>query len=138
RNFGKNILHVPRRQKLSLLDIHDTSGLCGSNQQIGLAAKKCRDLQDIDHRSNFGTLLFSVDIRQHRKAELLLEIGEYFHCLFEADSTLGLQGCAIGLVEAGLVDETNAELIGHLLETACHIESVFTRFHLARTRNKSE
>ncbi len=75
-----------------------------------------------------------MDIRQHRKAELLLEIRKNFHCLFEADSTLSLQGCAIGLVEAGLVDKTDAELISHLLETACHIESVFTRFHLARAR----
>src|SRR5690606_35106780 len=110
RNLGKNIFHVPRRQKLALLDIHDTSRLGGSNQQIGLAAEKCRDLQDIDHRSNCGALLFSVDIRQHRKAELLLEIRKNFHCLFEADSTLSLQGCAIGLVEAGLVDKTDAEL----------------------------
>ncbi len=138
RDLGKNILHVPRRQKLALLDVHDASSLCRSDQQIGLTAEERRNLQDINHGSNFGTLLFRMDIGQHWKTELFLEIGEDFHCLFETDTALGLQGGTIGLVEARLVDQANPELVGHFLETASHIESVFTRFHLARACDQSK
>ena len=42
------VLDIVRRDELALLDIHDAAGAAGGDQQIGLAAEECRDLQNVD------------------------------------------------------------------------------------------
>ena len=40
--------HGFRREELPLLDVHDLAGSCGGDEQVCLAAKESRYLQDID------------------------------------------------------------------------------------------
>ena len=47
-DLGDDVLHVPGRQELALLDVDDLAGLRGGDQQVGLAAQEGRDLQDVD------------------------------------------------------------------------------------------
>ena len=55
RHLGDDMGHVPRRQELALLDI-DWLARCGrGNQEVGLAAEKGRDLQNVDR---FGDMKF--------------------------------------------------------------------------------
>ncbi len=44
----RRVMDIVRRHELALFDIDDLAGAAGFEQQIGLAAKECRDLQDVD------------------------------------------------------------------------------------------
>ena len=53
--FLRDIAHVPRRKKLAFFHIDRTTRFSSCAQEIGLAAKKRRDLHHIDlFAGNFG------------------------------------------------------------------------------------
>src|SRR5262249_25126549 len=47
-NLGRHVGHVPGGKELALFDIDSAAGFCGGNQEIGLAAEKRRNLQNIN------------------------------------------------------------------------------------------
>src|SRR5207249_1974328 len=61
--------HVPRRHKLTLLDVYRASALAGSNQKVSLAAKECRNLNYVHSFSHALDLLRLVDIGEHWHAD---------------------------------------------------------------------
>ena len=73
-HLAHDILHVPRRQELSLLDVDDLAGLGCSHQQVGLARQERRDLQHVNMRRHDRALLFSVDVGEDCYAEFLAEV----------------------------------------------------------------
>ncbi len=127
----EDVLHVPRSEELTLLDVDRATGLGSSDQQVRLAAEEGRDLQDIDGWSHGGALLFRVNVGQDRNAEFLLDVGEDFHRLFQPDAALGRKRGAVRLVEGRLVDEAKAKFAAELDELAGDHEGVVTAFHLA-------
>ncbi|ENN87028.1 hypothetical protein RHSP_12871 [Rhizobium freirei PRF 81] len=136
--LGKHILHVPGCQELPLLDVDDTAGLGGSDQKIGLAREKGRNLQDIDCLGDDGALFFCMNVGQNRKAVLFFQIGEDFHGFFETDATLAGERRAVRLVIGRLIDEADTKLVAEFFQDASYHERMLAAFHLARTGDQGE
>ena len=62
----RGVADVVRRHELALLDVDDAAGAAGRDQQIGLAAKKRRDLQDVRDLGCRLRLRGLVDIGEDR------------------------------------------------------------------------
>src|SRR5262249_19546805 len=81
-NLRDHILHIPRRHELPFLEVYHFPGLRGCQQEIGLPAKKRRDLQNIDAVRKLGCLRSFMDVSQDRNAVVFLEsckkIGPFF------------------------------------------------------------
>ncbi|OPZ80908.1 MAG: hypothetical protein BWY75_03679 [bacterium ADurb.Bin425] len=71
-------MHVPRRQKLSFLDIDTFAGLGGGNQKVGLAAKEGWYLQYVQDFGSRLALFTFVHIGEHRQPQFFLDLGEHF------------------------------------------------------------
>jgi hypothetical protein len=67
------VFHIPRRQKLPLLDVDRDPCLTGGEQQVGLPRQESGNLQHIHHLGDRGALGGIMDIGQDGHAELLLE-----------------------------------------------------------------
>src|SRR3546814_7970977 len=65
-HLAGDMLHVPRGQELALLDVHGAPGFRRGQQQVGLSAQKCRDLQDIDRLGHRIALPWFVDVGDDR------------------------------------------------------------------------
>src|ERR1700721_1241591 len=50
--LGDDVLHVPRREKLTLLDVDGPAGLGRGDQKIGLAAEEGWNLQRVNRLPN--------------------------------------------------------------------------------------
>src|SRR5690606_33241644 len=94
----EDVLHVPGRKKLPLLDVHDAPGGGGSHQKVGLTAKEGGNLQHVDHLGDGGALLRFVHIRQHRQTEAIADLGEDIHGGGEPEPTTPAEAGAVRLV----------------------------------------
>jgi hypothetical protein len=63
------VRHVPRRQKLALLDVDHASGHGCRDQEIGLAAEESWDLQHVHRFGDGRALRRLVHIGEHRQVE---------------------------------------------------------------------
>ena len=61
-----HVLHLPGRQKLPLLDVNRSPGRGHLENEIGLAAQKCRRLQHIHHLGDLIDRGVLVYISEHR------------------------------------------------------------------------
>ena len=73
-------------------------------------AQEGRDLQDVDRLRDGGALVALMHVGQNRQAEFLADIGEDRQRLFQSRCRAPCSAGAVGLVEAGLVDQPDAEL----------------------------
>jgi hypothetical protein len=90
----------------------------GRADEVGLAAQEGRRLQHVDHQGGGRDVLFGVHVGQHRQAQLALDLGEDLQALVAARTAeAGARG-AVGLVEAALEDEGDAERAGDFLQRA--------------------
>src|SRR5208282_5155251 len=64
-NFLDGMTHVPRRNELSLLDVHRAATFSRSDQKIGLAAEEGGDLKHIHRFSDAQNVGSLVDVGQH-------------------------------------------------------------------------
>ena len=64
--FFHRVFHVPRRDELALLDIHCAFAHSCGNDQVGLAAEKCRNLQHICDLRDLGDVRGFVHVGEHR------------------------------------------------------------------------
>ena len=76
RDLGDDVLHVPGRQELPLLDVHDAACLGGGDEQISLAAEKGRDLQHVDSLGGARTLRHLVHVSEDRQLQGFADLGE--------------------------------------------------------------
>src|SRR5215475_12028878 len=63
--FFYDMLHVPRRDELALLDVHRTLGHARGDNEIGLPAEKCWYLQHVGDFGNLGYVLRLVNISEN-------------------------------------------------------------------------
>ena len=120
------------------LDVHDPAGLGGGDEEIGLPAQERRDLQHVDRLGDARALRGLVDIGEHRHADALADFGEDRQRPFEADAARTLAAGAVRLVERGLVDEPDAEMIGELLQALRHFKRMGAAFQRARPGDQCE
>ena len=100
-------------------------------EQVRLTAQKGRDLQDVDDLGDRRTLTDFVHIRDDRQAELFADFSEHRQRTFEPYAALAGKRGAVGLVEGRLVDETEPQTPGDLLQRRGRFQRVRTAFHLA-------
>ena len=96
--------HVPRRNKLSLLDIHPAAALPCRDQQVGLPAQKRGYLQHVHgfgHSRHVGGL---VDVGQHGNPEGFANLAENAKTFLKTRPAKAADRGAIGLVVRGLED----------------------------------
>jgi hypothetical protein len=107
--LARDVLHVPGREELALLDVDRLAGTGHLLDEIGLATEEGRRLQHVDHAGHFVHRRVFVHVGEHRHADLALDFVQNLQTRFQARSAeAGTRG-AIGLVEAGLEDEGNTE-----------------------------
>src|SRR4029450_10423152 len=106
----------PRREELPLLDVDRLTGASGSNKEICLAAKKGRDLQDIDPLRDRCALIWLMHIGRDGKTHAVFDLGEDGKRLFQSKSPRGRWARAVRLGERALVDKADAKTRGDLFQ----------------------
>src|ERR1700722_18883081 len=104
------MVHVPRGDKLALLDIDSAPGFAGGDQQVSLAAEEGGNLQHVDGLCGDFAMRRLVDIRKNREAGVLSEPAEDGDALFESRAAKAGHAGAVRLVVAGFEDVGNAEV----------------------------
>ena len=115
-------LHIPRRQELAFLDVDRFAGGADFLDEIGLAHEECGRLQHVDHARHFVHRRVFVDIGEHRHADLALHFRQHAQPFLHTRAAEAGARRAIGLVEARLEDEGNAQRRGDLFQLAGDIE----------------
>ncbi len=86
--------HFAGREELAFLDVQSTAVrfacLGRRDDQIGLPAQECRDLDEINGWGNCLGLFWSMDVGGGGDAEFLLDGSEVFEPLLDPDSSLGV------------------------------------------------
>ena len=110
--FGGDVVHVVRREELALLDVDGASAARRGQEEIGLAAKEGRDLEDVDDPRGGPDLRGVVNVGEDGTAKALFDSGENFQSLREAGAAKRFAAGPVGLVERRLEDERDAEVGG--------------------------
>ena len=132
------VLQVPGSQELTLLEVHGLAGFRRSHKEIRLTAEKGGDLQYIHSLGGDGALVAFVHIREHGHAKLATHLCEDVQSHLHARTTLAVHARAIGLVEAGLIDERNSAALGDVLQLRGHEVGVLTTLDDAGPRDEEE
>lgn len=85
-DLHQDVFHVPRRKKLALFHVDDRPRFRGCDEKVRLPAQERRDLQDIDDLGDRGTLVFRMNIGQHRHAAGFAYLCEYRQGLLQPDA----------------------------------------------------
>ena len=75
-NLCDHIPHLVGREKLSFLDVDGASALGCGHEQVGLPAKKCRNLEHVGNLGGDARLTGLVDIGEDRHADASLDTGQ--------------------------------------------------------------
>src|SRR5262249_61605217 len=97
--------HVPRRNDLSLLNVHNLATQSSRHDKISLTAEERRNLQHIHDFGNLADIFSLVHIGEHRNIQQLLDAFENTQTFFDARPAKAPNGRAIGLVVTSLEDE---------------------------------
>src|SRR4029450_4592765 len=128
----------PRREELPLLDVDRLTGASGSNKEICLAAKKGRDLQDIDRLRDRCALIWLMHVGRDGKFHAVFDLGEDGERLFQPKSPRAREARAVRLVERAFVDEADVKTRGNLFQRRRGLERMGPAFQHARPRYKSK
>ena len=109
-------LHVPGGQELAFFDIDHLAGPGRGHQQVGLAAEKGRDLQDVQDLGGGRHVGDLVDVGEDRQAHLGLDPGQDLQALAQPRPAVRGEGGAVGLVKGGLEDQRQVQLPGIVLQ----------------------
>jgi len=115
-DFLEAVAHVPWSNELAFLNVDCTAGFAGCDEQIGLAAKECGNLENVGGFCDGFAVGRLVDVSEDGKACIFGDFAEDAHALFEAGTAETFRAGAIGLVVAGLEDEGNCEVGGDALD----------------------
>src|SRR5450755_3498652 len=94
--------HVPWRNKLSLLDVHGAPALRRSYKKIGLPAKKCRNLKNVDRFGHTWNVRYLMHVGQHRDTNFTANLAKDLEAQFQPRPPEGADRGAVGLVVGGL------------------------------------
>src|SRR6185369_5205052 len=133
-----HVLHLPRREKLALLDVERLALLRGVADEIGLPAQESGRLHHVHHGSHFREGRVLMHVRENGDADLLLDLGEDAQAFFHSRTPVALARGAVRLVEGALEDVRDAEPGGVLFELARHVEAELLGFQRVRSGNEEE
>ncbi len=104
--------YVVRGEELALLDVDDLASLRRRDEQIGLAAEKGRNLQDVGDLGDRSRLIGFVNIRENWHVHAVFDGGEDPHAFGQSWPTEGATRRPVRLVERRLEDERHAKARG--------------------------
>ena len=81
RDLFDGVVHVPGGDELAFLDVDGAAGLCGGDEQVGLAAEEGGDLEDVDGFGGDGAVGGFVDVGEDGKPGGFGEAAEDGWCL---------------------------------------------------------
>ena len=116
-DFLEAVAHVPRGDELTFLDVDGTAGFAGCDEKVGLAAKKCGNLENVGGFCDGFAVGWLVDISEDGKASVFGDLAKDADALFEAGTAKTFRAGAVGLVVAGFEDEGNGEIGGDALDS---------------------
>ncbi len=116
--FFDDVFHVPRREELPFFDVDGGGRLRGGGEEIGLAAEKGGDLDDVANSANKGSFFGRVDVGDDGEIEFPLDALEDFESFVKARTAERLERGAIGFVVGGFKDELKGEGGEELFERA--------------------
>ncbi len=108
--------HIPWGDELALLDVDGSAGFACGDEQIGLAAKESRNLEDVDSFGGDRAVGRLVYVSEDGEAGIFGDAAEDARAFFETGTAEAFYAGAIGLVVAGFEDEGNAEVGGDALD----------------------
>jgi hypothetical protein len=127
-----------RRHELRLLDVHRLARSRDRMDEIGLAGEEGRRLEHVDHLGDRRDLRNVVDVGQDRHAERVADLLENAQPLVHAGPAKALVRRAVGLVEARLEDEQDAELVGDRLQPLGGAQLQLLAFDHARAGDEEQ
>lgn len=140
--FADRSDHFGWREELAFFDVK-CSVVCFAcpgrgDDEVGLSAEECRDLDQIDDGGDRVGLFGGVDVGGDGDAELLFDGCEMLKPLLDPDASFRGDRRAVGLVEAGFEDVGEPERFAHGFAVLAHNESEFERFERARPGDDGE
>ena len=136
--LGGHIFHIPRREELAFFDIHHAPGLGGGHNEVGLAAEKRGDLENIDELGGDHGLLGRVDIRGDWRLDGGTDFGQQGATLSNRGAPEGFRRGAVRLVVGGLENKRRSLAIADFFNPVGHPAREGRRFDDARTENKKK
>jgi hypothetical protein len=137
-DFFDAVGHVPRGDELALLDVDGAAGAGGGDKQVGLAAEKGGNLEDINGFSGDFAVLGFVYVGEDGQTRVAGDAAEDADALDESGTAKAFDAGAIGLVVAGFEDEGDVQVGRDALNRFCHGEGVRFRLDDAGAGNEKE
>ena len=131
--FLHGVLHILARKELCLLDIHHGARFGGLYQQIGLATKESRNLQDIADAPQRCCLITFVDISQDGQSVLGLHVGKHLRTALQAWPAKRVDARTVRFVKGGLEVNLRATLLAYAHQFLRHDIQKFGRLYHARS-----
>ena len=137
-DFLNAMAHIPWSDELAFLDVVRAAGFTGGHQQVGLAAQKSGNLEDIDSLGCDFAVGRLVDISENGQAGIFGNAAKDARAFIEAGTAKALDAGAIRFVVAGFEDEWNAKIGGNALHSFGNRTGVVLRLDDAGTGNEEE
>ena len=90
-------------------DVQDFAGVSGSGDEVGLAAKKSGDLQNVNNIRGQFHMLLGVDIGKHGNADFVANRAKDAQAAFDTRPAPGFARGAVGFVETRLENVSDAK-----------------------------
>ena len=113
---------VPRGQKLPLFDVDGLARPRRGLDQVGLAAQKCRNLEQINEIGRDFGVLGRVNVRRDRSADGIAHLREHPASLHDTDSPERGSRGPVGLVVGGLEDELCPQVVANRPDRARRLQ----------------
>ena len=134
RHLFGGVVDIVRGDELPLLDVDDSAGAPGGEQQVGLAAEKGGDLQDVGDLGGRLGLRRLVNIGQDREACSLRTPARMRSPSLKPGPAVGASAGAVGFVERRFEDERADDLANRLR----HAVDVLFAFDDARAGDQNQ
>ena len=132
------VLHVPGRNELAFLDVDGAAAERGGDEQIGLAAQKCGNLQDVDDFGDARNVGRFMNVGEHRDVHFVFDFFQDAQALFEAGAAEAVDRGAVGFVVGRLEDEGHIQRTRDALDDFRHEQGMLFAFNHARARDEEE
>src|SRR5216683_3787580 len=133
-----SVLHVPGRNELPLLDVHRTPAERRRHNQVGLAAEKCRNLQNVDNLSDGSHVGRLMHIGEHRNVHFVFHLFQNAQAFLDPRPAVAADRGAVRLVVRGFEDERKVEGTHHALDDLRHAQGVLFALNHTRPGNEEQ
>lgn len=132
------VLHVFRRDELAFFDVDGASGFAGGDEQVGLAAEECGNLEDVAGFRNGRAVRRLVHVGEDGKVCVFGDATEDARAFCQAWTAEAGDGGSVGLVVGGFKDVGNVEIGGYALDGLRHETRVLLAFNDAWAGDEEE